>query len=423
MGRKAAALILTPSMDMIAGILLIAVTPYGVTSAHIREWIGNGSLPLLNAFRLLTKDQQKSLESIANFFRSKNVPPALTLQKIVRNLHVACGFKPRKVMIKKMIEYKPEEAGEEADYDQELTESKVSRLFKPGAMITVSTVPLIATRYVADLGLGQKVLNFSLALMGLPIVRKSNIPMEEGHSAYVRREQGGEDAWLPEPLKAARPDRLLRPSNILAVIVVACKLLPDWQKHSFKRPLAFCLDENTEEVDSPESIIHESLTSSKRRRITKRFLPRTQDQFRFLGNGGLTKDYLDFLEEEVVDTSRVELPGFVSSLKFERRSDSGAKETQEVLPCSTFLRIDHQPYKIPRVRLHFFRYELTENVKVPIAPPLGPLIELMAQKFELNPTHIVAYVVELDKEMKTIGNTTRTVKMTPEEAFQKIMKS
>jgi hypothetical protein len=61
-----------------------------VTGGHLQEWIGNGSLPLFNAsFVLLPSKEQKV-----------SPPSMYALKKTVRTLHVACGYRPRKIIVR-----------------------------------------------------------------------------------------------------------------------------------------------------------------------------------------------------------------------------------------------------------------------------------------------------------------------------------
>ena len=47
-------------------------SPPGVTEAHMLDWIHNGPLPLIDAFPLLTREEQGLLKQIKYFFKSKS---------------------------------------------------------------------------------------------------------------------------------------------------------------------------------------------------------------------------------------------------------------------------------------------------------------------------------------------------------------
>ena len=394
LGRKAAALMLEPSMDMVGGILLVALSPFGVTEGHIKNWISSGALPLLNAYNLLDASDQKILKPFTAFFKCQNAPSVNKLKTIALALHVACEFRPRKTVVCN---------------NDTMVETLPPKSFKPGELITSSSVPILTARLVSDLGLGQKVLNFSLALMGLPIVRKSNAPMDD-----FLRELGNKDSWLPEPLKGAKPGLLRDTAKILGVIVVACKLIPRWHEHIFfKRPLSSARVKN-------ESANRETFLPNER------FLPWNHEHFRFVGNGQLMEDYLDFLEEEIIDSTDSVLPSFVSSLKFSDKKESVVQsENWDVVhPCQILIKTTSERI-IPGADRPVFTYEITDAAHLdllrPYTPPLGPLIEYMAYKSGVLPTEIINFVVELDKEMIENAVATRTKTGVPAAAYNEIV--
>jgi hypothetical protein len=412
-GRRAAALILRPSIAMVVGMLWVAVAPLGVTGGHIREWIGNGSLPLLNAFRLLSSEEQQTLKPIEAFFKPQFPPTLYVMKRIVRALHVACGYKPPKIILRKK---------------KRRFEATTSRQFKPGRLMTAASVPITTARLVSDLGLGQHVLDYSLALMGLPIIIRPGTKTNEEFGKGVVG-----DPWLPRPLKRARPDRLLDPAKILGVIVIAYKLIPGWQKHSYKRPMSSTKYEGKEgdEASFSSGVDSQAGPKAKRRRtlqFRRRFVPWTQESFRFVGNGRLMEDYLGFLEEEMVAPNDSVLPEFVSGLDSNEktRTPCAANEnSQTALPCRSLRSVTQQSlqYRWTDGLLH---YEVTDDPGTdsigPAPEPLGPLLEYMAFKSGVLPTDILRFVIELDKDMKKKRKKkTSTLKMNLGEAYEKVL--
>mmetsp|Transcript_17187 Transcript_17187/g.35912 ORF Transcript_17187/g.35912 Transcript_17187/m.35912 type:complete len:822 (+) Transcript_17187:475-2940(+) len=207
LGRKEAALLLRPSMVMVAGILLVAAAPHGVTEGQIVKWIENGSLPLLRAFSspLLPEAQREPLTMVAPFFSLPVTPSASVLQNIAKRIHVACGYQPPKVKL-----VAPVRAGtaQSTDYNSKSkskmlavtpsprlfrSKSKIpmlrrrkerilttKSLYAPGRLVRPSTVPLLLGQLVSELGFSQMVLNYSLALVGLAVSKEALLPVGGG---------------------------------------------------------------------------------------------------------------------------------------------------------------------------------------------------------------------------------------------------
>lgn len=383
-GRKEAALMLEPSMLMVACILLIATASLGVTTNHIRRWIANGSLPLLNAFALLKPNDQTLLKPITQFFRLASVPSVNSFERMLMNLHVACGYKPRPILLRKTNKRK--------------VLADASKSFKPGRTILPSHVPIIAARFVADLGLKQQVLNYTLSIMGQPISNEKLTPNETELSKSAR-------FWLPPPLRKARPDFLLDTTRILAVIVVACKMIPGWEEMTFHVPAAASGEKRKPGNESKASKSH--------------FVPSTPAHFRFLKNGPIMDNYLDFVETNLlVNKGDVIMPGFIKAL--EQKTNHSDQQQQQaphsatlttVLPNDIFLACKSDKDLVSEggtddESQHPYQYQLAE--KVPndstlgsrqLSPPLGPLLEYMAYKTAANPIDILDFVAELDEEI------------------------
>jgi hypothetical protein len=392
MGRKEAALLLKPSITMVAGILLLAVSPLGVTQQNILDWISNGSLPLLNAFRLLNKEEKNMLQHVAPFFRPKAPPSMHQLQRMILGLQVACGYKPPKINIRRRPKRKPERQVRKSKSKNEKAPNEI-----PGRLLSPASIPMVTARWVSELKFGQTVLNFALALMGLPIA-KGTQQISKG------LEFGESDSWLPPALKRARPDLLVHTEHILGVIFVACKLIPGWEAWSFNRPLSMAgnndemsaLDEEEEDLSERETKRRKSL------RDQARFVPWNEQHFRLLGNGQMMEGYLEFVEEQMMEYTDVVLPNFVSSL--ELTDDKPMTQKRLVRPCPNLFGplIDEE-------RQHH-RYVVTKKPNRttlrPSCPQSGLLIEYMAYKAGAQPSEIEKAVVELEEEMtKRFGNT------------------
>ncbi len=97
---------------------------------------------------------------------------------------------------------------------------------------------MMAARFCAYLGVDDKVLDFSHALMGLPV--------------YCSKDDHALEEWLPSPLKLAHPSMLVSPLHVIAVIVVACKFTPGWMEWKVFRNISNgrTRDDNNKDDDS-----------------------------------------------------------------------------------------------------------------------------------------------------------------------------
>jgi hypothetical protein len=487
-GRREAALLLTPSLTTAIGMLWMAVAPYGVTAGKIIDWVSAGALPLLNSFStLFSAEQQTLLKGVSSFFRNHIPPTTGQLTRVVKCLHLTSGYEPPQIRV----------STRRKSEDRMMNKGTLllsDPLNKPGRVIRPSGVPIILASLIIELGLGQRVLNYCLAMMGLPVAQETLFDSEEqlprkmsrkAQSPHVAsselQHQRRTPYSLPQQLAAARPDRLSILSKIIAVIVVACKLIPDWdEKYGYHR-----LTTTTPvlEGNGIDTTTHSQRESLKRIRAARRFIPWNEQHFRFLGNGRLEEDYLDYLEENVMKINSPVLPKFVSMLKIpdasiakdnrnmensvvinegnvasdaENKNDNtvmsnknddnnneGGVVFQEenaipvlhVTPNVNYLSFKatkktterkRKKPNAPRSEKNSFEYVLTspyclENSRS-LDPPLAALIEYMAYKTGTIPELILDYLVEIDKEIGAKAASLPTLtKMTPQEAYEKFI--
>jgi hypothetical protein len=328
---------------------------------------------------------------IANFFRMKKPPTSDLLQRTATTLQVACGYQPPLIRVRS-----PSKTRSGGD-DDEIEETTVHRnnnkrkkkqppptattTAKPGRMLTPASVPMMTARFVSDLEFGQQVLNYSLALMGLPFV----VPEQSHPRTSTNTDDDDDDKrkddnhtspsnWMPPSLKAARPDLLVEPSHILGVIVVACRLVPGWDCWSYTRPLDkghdatfssslskqgikaknktdqvghFSLHQNSQDdsdgddSDGDDNGGQPQQREAKRRKVMesqRRFVPWNEAHFRLLGNGKTMEGYLEFLEETIVHHTDVLLPEFVSLLDL-----SDDQSDEEMSTASSSASQQHSP--------------------------------------------------------------------------------
>eukprot|EP00536_Pseudo-nitzschia_multiseries_P017711 jgi/Psemu1/328622/estExt_fgenesh1_pg.C_17490001 len=269
--------------------------------------------------------------------------------------------------------------------------------------------------------------------------------------------------WLPSPILGARPDKLSDLDRILAVVVVACKLIPGWdQNHRYR----FARGGGTEESSG-------SASGSHGIRATDRFVPWNQSHFRFIGNGRTERDYLQFLEEFVFPGSNHHaLPKFVESLKDSTaaaaaatnddgvyndfhhhnhgdedssssgnsNSDSDSHTAAAVIPNDAVLGWTSPPQEAGSSGVKTNHHRPPRLDKVPYRPttnadtkglrtldsPLGSLIEYIAYKTETRPDLILKHLIELDKELsakytRRSRNPTGLVAIPPAKIYNELM--
>ena len=449
-GRKEAALALRPSMTVVAAILWMAVSPLGVTAGHICDWVSNGSLPLINAFSLLSPRERVTLKSVDSFFTLRDRTNVKALTKAIVSLQVICDYRPPSIIRRSSAKNQIQENGafiqtvkQQAGVvlkSKDRASARIATIFRqqgtikafvPGQLLTPTSVPLLAARFVADMKLSQTVLNFTLALMGVPFAKKTH-----------KKVRGMPKHWIPPALKRARPEKLQDPAHVLGVIVIACKLTPDWYTQDYQRPLSSAVNSSTTngndqttqsasiklDDDNDFAVFGKNKEEAKRYAQLKkimqarsRFVPWSEDQFRCLGNGPIMEGYLDFLEEQLVsDTSEAVLPDFMAALDAgaalptqdsmavldataaEQLTTEDPSQRPQVRPCPT-LWAPFRPHKVPKApKRNSCEVFKTTNMET-VPPPsqnFGMLIEYMAYRTCVQPSKIESFALELDDEIQ-----------------------
>jgi hypothetical protein len=449
-GRREAALALKPSMTVVAAILWMAVSPLGVTGGHICDWVSNGSLPLINAFNLLSPTERTTLRAIDSFFTLRDRTSVKYLTNAVASLQIICDYQPPPIIRRSANTAKNKRQAANTAKNKRQKKGAVTRMvnqqtgvvvrstkraaysdvqrgmlkaFVPGQLLTPTSVPLLAARFVADMKLSQTVLNLTLALMGVPTAKKTH-----------KKVRGMPQFWVPPQLKLARPEKLQYPAQVLGVIVIACKLTPDWYSQNYQRPLSsnvnWCTTSTTNKNDhtrksasiKTEDDIDLALIVNKEEgkrharlknimQARSRFVPWSEGQFRCLGNGPIMEGYLDFLEQQLIsESSEAVLPDFmaaldaveVKQLPTQDPPQQDPPQQPQVRPCPT-LWAPFRPFRpqtVPKINAcEVFKASNSET-----APPpslnFGMLIEYMAYRTCLEPSKIELFALALDDEIQ-----------------------
>ncbi|CAB9525053.1 expressed unknown protein [Seminavis robusta] len=257
-GREEAALSLAPSMELAAAILWLPLARRGIIPGSIVNWISNGSLPLLNAFgAFLEHDQQVKLLPLKSFFQLSTLPSAWTVESTAAQLAIVQGLQSTP----ELPQYCNSSDEEDNAKGCVLKEQKRLRF------VPLASTPTMLAQLVADLGLGQRVLDIALSLIG-----------------HHNKNQQDDDVWLPPRLQGARPRCIRTPEQALGVIVAACKMCPGWETWQYITSVGG----NNDKIPATKG---------------GRFVPWNEGQFRLMRNAHV-KGYLEFLEENLMDNNK-----------------------------------------------------------------------------------------------------------------------
>lgn len=286
-----AVLKLQPSLTLLVSILQLALTHLqtGVAPHHLTTWVANGQLPhALNGYALLPSKLKETCQMVKAFFTRSFVPPAGVVANMADLLATACGWygdgmPPAKGSTPNSI----------------ASGSKVGDVKNnPCHQKSLYNVPLLAARMIQDFGFDERVLNNTMALMGVENdsswgdtnnqdsdneiddeSRSRNAPaVDQGREKHPNSNNS-----LPSPLKCAALDKLHTPLHVAAVIVVACKLCPGWETWKITNLHAGAkigYNSSDAKLQHPPSSV-----------------PWDESQFQLLGTGPTINHYIDFLEQ------------------------------------------------------------------------------------------------------------------------------
>lgn len=372
LGRKAVALCLSPSLPMVAAILCMAFAPFGITCANIQVWIEDGSLPLLNAFPLLTPQEQKRLKRIKRFFHLNEPPSASQLGKLVTNIQIACGYEPKTFLLRK-------KGSEKEEISQPIKAQKNQHL---GRLLTPRSLPLALARIVSQLGLSQKVLDYSLTLMGLPIA--SSQPSNKGNKL-----DNENPPQLPKPLRACRSDQIWGMPELLGVVVTASKFIGQWENHWYVL------------LSTPPA--KTSGTASNNAEPTTRFVPWNESLSRHLGS--VTKEHLEVLEDNLINVEdsiflndEQDFPSDMQPVLIHKKDKT--RKASTVLPCLKLLRARQFHHEKSDPQEHIgVPCEANSSVKGMVPPrPFGTLVEYVSVKTGTKPGEVLRFCQKLEEE-------------------------
>lgn len=248
-------------------------------------------------------------------------------------------------------------------------------------VLTPYSLPIFLARIISLLGLSQTVMTYALALAGLPI------PAEDAESSSEVQ------ALLPVPLASCRCDRIRDSMGLLALVIVACKHLPEWEKYGFK----------------------ESNLGAK---STGPLFPWNESEH-MLSNGNL-ESYLCRAGAIFISSEETAASTFLRKLNSRpmRRKKSQTEFAVRMTPSRSFQTCEKF---LPRTEafLHCEREDLNPAFRKSIG--FCPLIDFVARKAGVNPIAIAGVVAEMESEtrLRHFQNDLENTDYSLQRAFQR----
>lgn len=260
-GRFEAALRLRPDAAFLAAACHRALFDLraGVAAGHLHRWTLEGRFPT-----------RRRADALSTNARPTRLPTPAEIECASELLRVASGTGDHDPKVSDLVR----------DPD-----ANVADLAARGRIVgLVDNAPLMAARFVTDLGLCRRVLDVTYALMGLnEDERERTITKKSLLDHLLRDMKPNEDNvdWLPPRLELGQPEYLTHPVQVLALVLVACKMIPGWETWTFKDPQ---YDDYQGENDH---------TNPKQSQSTTSRFPYSDDGLRLLTNGRSLEAYLD----------------------------------------------------------------------------------------------------------------------------------
>jgi len=278
----------------------------------------------------------------------------------------------------------------------------------PDIPSTFYNVGLMANCFCAHLGVDSRVLDFTYALMGLPV--------------YCNCEVGESwKDWLPAPLKLAQPSFIVSPLHLIAVIVAATKFVPGWEKsvvklnldkHEISSNASLSINDADISSSQNEDEVLLSSRSVKRRRLEKNenlsAAPSISNlsQLRFRNsNGDNAFEYLGFMpKNDSRGSISAEFRGALSSLP-NAASLEEEKTKKRVKGCSILSGCQGNSQSISKElqstnglsEYYAHRGQILKILRV--SRPYNALISYVSEKLAVNKKQLHYLVCRLDDEI------------------------
>jgi hypothetical protein len=331
-------LLLQPSLQFCMTCLFTALLECraGVTSAMFLQWIATGKIQLLNTYARLPKHLQSSLVHMQHCFTLWAFPSVESLefdtallQEIVKyhrrvgGIHInrskeegsvsSSGNSNTEMNIDRQNDNAMSPNNHQtAAASSSLAISKNATLtsIAKSLCLVVTTekkespinAPLMAARLVSRLGLPQQVLLYAYGLMGVEVDAEvvASTKQEENANADSDDDTAMRE-WLPPPLARAQVADLTQREEVIAVVLVACKLCKEmdlsssssWSVHN----TALLQPPSKKLPPDSSAAAGTSATTTANTAAAPSAIPYTEQQMRYIGNGPTLDHYLSFLQE------------------------------------------------------------------------------------------------------------------------------
>ena len=491
--RYEAALRTPPSMTLFIGILHRALFNLraGVAAAHLRNWIMNGYIPFANAFEIIPSSMRQRVKSVHTFFRPFNFPKAAQIEYHSELIWIASGLDPH----------------------LKLPENKIIKNINYHRVGIIDNAPLMAARFVMDLGLTTRILDLVYALMGVETptnVKNNNITNYKGENKVYAVDEGncksskdnvsttddeskdeelekcddvnssssGENldnesnddksnddkskentnfnnmnnqTWLPPALKFAQLDYMTHPIQIMALIVVACKMCPDWENWTYTNSSTMETKESNEsttvknENSNKRNDFDPSLQESNGPNLHRGLsVPYHETNLRLVTNGTSLESFAHFTENvwytrHPANSHFQNIVNWISKEQAKRKSQPSSSSSSSISTkvlanpiitrpppppikhCdgSTFKEIQDligsRPISHPAETKNIQQYTVTANrinaewkslINSPhftVSPAYGLLLECVCDKFNVEPSALHKAIVKIEMELTEIG--------------------
>jgi len=337
---EAALRLQAPSMRCVIAILHCALTHIraGVSASQLLQFALNGSFPFVNAFaQALPQERQDELQGLKQFFTAVTVPQPGTVEYDSMLLTVISGFAREPVIQAKTVFsiIHPSEPNPAITPASTTTTSigleKKNTAGGPNDNVSCKPIidpfvsringPLLACRIIQKLGFPQIALKNALSIMGICsyAVADDDASDISNKTATDCAMQEVRKRWFPPALKSAAPENLHTTADVIAVVVISCKLCDGWEYWTYKYA------NYSRSVSNKHNLTSEIVVDDKNWKQGNHWIPWSDNQLRLLTNGD-TKNYLDFIDNTIFGSFpfRQEFESFIEWLGQERKNRSSS---------------------------------------------------------------------------------------------------
>lgn len=290
--------------------------------------------------------------------------------------------------------------------------------------------------------------------------KNDNNVTKNGSSKQDKNENDSKDKinhytsdWVPPSLQLAQLDHLTCPTHILAIIIIACKLCPDWETWTFKHSVMIDMEQK---IDASKESIRSEVGTPLSKMIEKpsqkllpphNYVPYKEHNLQYISNGSSLTNFANFATNVFYPRFEIKqsFKKIVSWLESEHRNkieafalrsnDSvntkvlpnpiiarsippaihnpklhlTAKQIQDITDRSSFPHPDKfqklPKYKIKIAGLTKWNWETqVKRDDIPVNSSEGLLLEYVCDKFDIDPTSVQSALHMYEYEISYMGD-------------------